>query len=105
MLFRFSLLVFLIIGLNKNVYAKDIILITHSPFQLKQAKLAKKILQEKMGIPSKLITLKKSISPCTREQALAAHLCLDQLNDIVLVHRNDEVVEFSLSQFWKTEQL
>ncbi|MBL6989711.1 MAG: hypothetical protein ISR65_08030 [Bacteriovoracaceae bacterium] len=79
----FSKLIFIFCCLSyiPNLCARDIILVTYKT-KLNKAKLVKKILEQTIHIPDRLINLRATKKPCLKKNEVILQICIQE-NDSV----------------------
>ena len=75
------------IAVTENIFARTIILITHSA-QSERAELAKYLMIENEKIPASFIEIEEKKDPCIGEKAALLWLCLDQSFQLVVLSRS-----------------
>jgi uncharacterized protein YcaQ len=91
-MFLFKLFILL-----SNIYAGEIILITHD--NSKQSIIVREILEKTYSIPSSLIKERNIQNPCTTREEAIVHLCINNRKELKIIKVNKKVLRNSLQIF------
>lgn len=98
-LFKASLIL-MTLTMSTQVYARDIIIVTYKEHRTK-AELIKKLLIQDVLLPKELIEIRRQSNACEESAHSIVQICIDQDEEMRFVRFNQEVVNKSLSVFWK----
>lgn len=82
------------------ILANNIIKITYNKSQA-QARMARNIIINRIGIPGKLISLKKQDRPCAKDKKSKWHICFDDKGQLINLVYNKLVIKNTLDVFLK----
>lgn len=98
MKFLFSF--FILASFSYTLWARDVVLVTYNEYN-NQAELIKKILIERIHIPSNLIRLSRSEAPCALEKQAAFHICVDASGEMIVLKRDEVLAKEAFAIFQK----
>lgn len=93
-------LTILVFCISAPLIARETILITYE-LNKDRAALVEKILIRDVYLPKQLIETRYQKSPCKARDASIVQICIKENKEIEFAHFNQEVVQRSLSVFWR----
>lgn len=86
-----SKIILMTIFIIPQAFARDIIVISYNQ-HFEKAQMIQKILEEQIGVPTKLIRLQRQVDACAKRQFPIVQLCVDENEEMQFVVFEDEVV-------------